>query len=158
MRRDMFPEVKYADTRRQLADILTRGTFVRNEWNHLLQLFNKMDATRKPIAWLQSRDLREIWLPSHQQGRSSVPVPVALERLGARCQSSDPVGMESPDALALSADDMRHSQERQMEGNPNAGVNDIARDFSLQYVSDSKQNRVFREKVLRSVRPKIQRT
>ena len=30
---------KYVDTRSQLADILTKGTFTRDEWNHLLQLF-----------------------------------------------------------------------------------------------------------------------
>ena len=30
---------KYIDTKNQLADILTKGNFTRNEWNHLLCLF-----------------------------------------------------------------------------------------------------------------------
>ena len=28
------------DTKNQLADILTKGNFTRDEWNHLLCLFN----------------------------------------------------------------------------------------------------------------------
>ena len=34
-----FP-IKYIDTKNQLADILTKGNFTRDEWNHLLCLFN----------------------------------------------------------------------------------------------------------------------
>ena len=34
--------IKYVDTKNQLADILTKGSFSRNEWNHLLCLFNTM--------------------------------------------------------------------------------------------------------------------
>ena len=30
---------KYIDTKNQLADILTKGNFTRDEWNHLLNLF-----------------------------------------------------------------------------------------------------------------------
>ena len=33
-------QVKYVDTKNQLADILTKGNFTRDEWNHLLCLFN----------------------------------------------------------------------------------------------------------------------
>ena len=32
-------QIKYIDTKNQLADILTKGNFTRNEWNHLLNLF-----------------------------------------------------------------------------------------------------------------------
>ena len=32
--------MKYIDTKNQLADILTKGNFTRDEWNHLLRLFN----------------------------------------------------------------------------------------------------------------------
>ena len=31
---------KYIDTKNQFADILTKGNFTRDEWNHLLTLFN----------------------------------------------------------------------------------------------------------------------
>ena len=33
-------QIKYIDTKNQLADILTKGNFIRDEWNHLLNLFN----------------------------------------------------------------------------------------------------------------------
>ena len=33
-------QIKYIDTKNQLADILTKGNFTHDEWNHLLCLFN----------------------------------------------------------------------------------------------------------------------
>ena len=33
-------QIKYIDTKNQLADILTKGNFTLDEWNHLLSLFN----------------------------------------------------------------------------------------------------------------------
>ena len=33
-------QIKYIDTKNQLADILTKGNFTRDGWNHLLTLFN----------------------------------------------------------------------------------------------------------------------
>ena len=33
-------QIKYIDTKKQLADMLTNGKFTRDEWNHLLNLFN----------------------------------------------------------------------------------------------------------------------
>ena len=33
-------QLKYIDTKNQLADILTEGNFTRDEWNHLLCLSN----------------------------------------------------------------------------------------------------------------------
>ena len=33
-------QIKYIDTKNQLADILTKGIFTRDEWNHLLNMFD----------------------------------------------------------------------------------------------------------------------
>ena len=33
-------QIKYIDTKNQLSDILTKGNVTRDEWNHLLCLFN----------------------------------------------------------------------------------------------------------------------
>ena len=33
-------QIKYIETKNQLADMLTKGNFIRDEWNHLLRLFN----------------------------------------------------------------------------------------------------------------------
>ena len=35
-------QIKHVDTKNQLADMLTKGSFSRDEWNHLLRLFNIM--------------------------------------------------------------------------------------------------------------------
>ena len=37
--------MKYVESINQLADILTKGSFTRDEWNHLLHLFNNMNNT-----------------------------------------------------------------------------------------------------------------
>ena len=34
-------QIKYIDTKNQLADILTKGNFTRDEWNHLLSVHNQ---------------------------------------------------------------------------------------------------------------------
>ena len=41
-RNDLDPkiQIKYIDTKHQVADILKKGNFTRDEWNHLLCLFN----------------------------------------------------------------------------------------------------------------------
>ena len=33
-------QIKYVDTKNQLVDMLTKESFIRDEWNHLLRLFN----------------------------------------------------------------------------------------------------------------------
>ena len=33
-------QIRYIDSKHQLADILTKGNFTRDEWNNLLHLFN----------------------------------------------------------------------------------------------------------------------
>ena len=37
---DLNIQIMYIDTKKQLVDILTKGNFTRDEWNHLLCLFN----------------------------------------------------------------------------------------------------------------------
>ena len=37
-------QIKYVDTKNQLADMLTKGSFTRDEWDHLLRLLNIMNS------------------------------------------------------------------------------------------------------------------
>ena len=37
---NLDPKIQIKYTKNQLADILTKGNFTRDEWNHLLNLFN----------------------------------------------------------------------------------------------------------------------
>ena len=52
-------QIKYIDTKNQLADILTKGNFTRDEWNHLLCLFN--------ISHFSSTDCSEMMSKRTQQ-------------------------------------------------------------------------------------------
>ena len=45
-------QIKYIDTKNQLADTLTEGNFTRDEWNHVLCLFN--------ISHFSSTDCSEV--------------------------------------------------------------------------------------------------
>ena len=38
-------QIKYVDTKNQLADMLTQGNFTRDEWDHLLRLLNTMNLS-----------------------------------------------------------------------------------------------------------------
>ena len=47
-------QIKYIDTKNQLADILTKGNFTRDEWNHLLNLFKTVAISvlqLAPLRW-----------------------------------------------------------------------------------------------------------
>ena len=46
-------QIKYIDTKNQLPDILTRGNFTRDEWNHLLNFFQKSAISALQLASLQ---------------------------------------------------------------------------------------------------------
>ena len=61
-------QIKCVDTKNQIADMLTKGNFTRDEWNHLLRLFDIMKISmffcsqflsiRKPSTMSKSQ---EIW-------------------------------------------------------------------------------------------------
>ena len=38
-------QIKYVDIKDQLADMLTKGNFTRDEWNHLIRLLNIMNSS-----------------------------------------------------------------------------------------------------------------
>ena len=53
-------QIKYTDTKNQLADILTKGNFTREEWNHLLTLSNISHFSSTPcIAAMAKRAQQE---------------------------------------------------------------------------------------------------
>ena len=46
-------QIKYIETKNQLADILTKGNFTRDEWNHLLSFFFTLVISVLQLALLQ---------------------------------------------------------------------------------------------------------
>ena len=89
-------EIKYIDTKNQLADILTKGNFTRDEWNHLLCLFN--------IIQFNSKDCSEVMSKRTQKDSSEKRVTAKskpMMNLVARCSERTPgvlpsIASESP--------------------------------------------------------------
>ena len=52
-------QIKYIDTKEQLADILTKGNFTRDEWNHLLCLFNISQFISTDCSGVMSKRLQQ---------------------------------------------------------------------------------------------------
>ena len=82
---------KYIDTKNQLADMLTKGNFTRNEWNHLC-LFN--------ISHFSSTNCLELMSKRTQEDASEERVTAKskpMMNLVSRCSLRD------PDVLACTA-------------------------------------------------------
>ena len=83
---------KYIDTKNQLADILTKGNFTRDEWNHLLCLFN--------ISHFSSTDCSEVMSKRTQKDSGEERVAAKskpMMNLVSRCSE------RTPDVLASTA-------------------------------------------------------
>ena len=93
-------QIKYVDTKNQLADILTKGNFTRDEWNHLLRLFNILSFSMFSYSHFSPEDERVV--AKSQPMRCLVPKivgqsPIALgssasyslETLKAQSSNSD---------------------------------------------------------------------
>ena len=52
-------QIKYIDTKNQLADMLTMGNFTRDEWNHLLCLFNMSHFSSTDCSEVMSKRTQE---------------------------------------------------------------------------------------------------
>ena len=85
-------QIKYIDTKNQLADILTKGNFTRDEWNHLLCLFN--------ISHFSSTDCSEVMSKGTQKDSGEKRVTAEskpMMNLVSRCSE------RTPDVLASTA-------------------------------------------------------
>ena len=57
-------QIRYVDTKKQLSDILTKGILTREEWNHLLRLFNIVNISMfssghfSPVSYPQTMSKR----------------------------------------------------------------------------------------------------
>ena len=84
--------IKYIDTKNQLADILTKGNFTRDEWNHLLCLFN--------ISHFSSTECSEVMSKRTQKDSGEERVTAKskpMMNLVSRCSE------RTPDVLASTA-------------------------------------------------------
>ena len=83
-------QFKYIDTKNRLADILTKGNFTRDEWNHLLCLFN--------ISHFSSINSLEAMSKRTQEDAGEERVtakPKPMMNLVSRCRVRDPIVLAS---------------------------------------------------------------
>ena len=78
-------QVKYIDTKNQLADILTKGNFSRDEWNHFLCLFNISHFSSTKCLEVMSRRTQE---DSSEERVTAKSKP--MTNLISRCRVRDP--------------------------------------------------------------------
>ena len=83
-------QIKYIDTKNQLANILTKGNFTRDEWNHLLCLFN--------ISHFSSTNCLEVMSKRTQEDAGEERVTAKAKpmmNLVSRCSVRDPFVLAS---------------------------------------------------------------
>ena len=52
-------QIRYIDTKNQFADMLTKGNFTRDEWNHLHHLLNIMNFSMFSCSYFLSNQVQE---------------------------------------------------------------------------------------------------
>ena len=82
-------QIKFVNTRNQLADILTKGSFSRDEWNHLLCLINIMSFSMYSCSRLENflsddPDPRESKTPCRKEARKRVRMKALQRRKKAK--------------------------------------------------------------------------
>ena len=75
-------QIKYNATKNQLADILTKGNFTRDEWNHLLCLFNISHFSSTNCSEVMSKRTQEDsgGEKSHSKVEADDEVGLAMQR------------------------------------------------------------------------------
>ena len=85
-------QIKYIDTKNQLADILTKGNFTRDEWNNLLCLFNMSHFSSTKCSEVMSKRTQEDAGEERVTAKSK-----PMMNLVSRCS------VRNPDVLASTA-------------------------------------------------------
>ena len=83
-------QIKYIDTKNQLADILTKGNFTRDEWNHLLCLFNISHFSHAECSDVMSKRTQRVSGEERVTAKSR-PMMNSI----ARCSEKTPVVLSS---------------------------------------------------------------
>ena len=63
-------QIKFVDTKNQLADMLTKGNFTRDERSHLLRLFNTMNFPMVSCSHFLLRSRTPCWRELRKEGQS----------------------------------------------------------------------------------------
>ena len=118
-------QIKYIDTKNQLADILTKGNFTREEWNHLLNLFNisHFSATGCTAALAKTSSTRIRRRTCHSQIETCGGPRMDIKILGNLLREPIDQGNLRPSPPGYSKEDYGQSWSSQ-EWNSGAAAND----------------------------------
>ena len=94
-------QIKYIDTKNQIADMLTKGNFTRDEWNHLLCLFDTSHFSSAVCSEVMSKRVQQISGEERVTARSK-----PMTNLVARCSERTPAVLSS--TASVSTGKTRH--------------------------------------------------
>ena len=79
-------QIKYIDTKNHLADKLTKGNFTRDEWNHLVCLFN-ISHFSSTVFWNNGETISTRFRrrTSHSKIEADDDFGFAMQRKGSQC-------------------------------------------------------------------------
>ena len=102
-------QIKYADTKNQLADMLTKGTFTRDDWDHLVRLLNIMNLSMFSCSH---------FLPIRKQSVVSKRTQESTPKEGSAVAKPRPMSLVSGNLLSAKKDPPQYlsdpnSQENQ---------------------------------------------
>ena len=103
-------QIKYVDTKHQLADILTKGNFTRDEWNNLLHLFNISHFSLTSCTKTMAKRMQEQKEDNSIVAKSK-PTAMNLAVMISKSSSSvnSPNASESPEILKASSRQIRET-------------------------------------------------
>ena len=147
-------QIKYIDTKKQLADLLTKGSFTRDEWNHLWCLFN--------ISHFRSAECSEVMSTRIQKDSGeervtakSRPMMILIARVPSNVSSSTSV---SPEKRRYGNRDLRttNAEKKERPGRPVVGSDRKTTSPScLQIAIRNMQRRVFDAEQFCRLSPRI---
>ena len=89
-------QIKYVDTKNQLADLLTKGTFTRDDWNHLLRLLNIMNVSMFSCSHFLSIDKPNTMSKRAQERRTGEELCVVVKSKPVSLVSRNLSAKQSP--------------------------------------------------------------
>ena len=101
-------QIKYIDTQNQLADMLTKGNFTRDEWNHLLCLVNISHFSSTDCSEVMSKRTQEesgeerVTAKSKPMMSSTARAPSTLS--SSASESPEKISYESQSPLRVQAE------------------------------------------------------
>ena len=117
-------QIKYVDTKNQLADMLTKGSFTRDEWNHHLRLLNIMNFSMFSCSHFSkflSYPIRKQSAMSNrrQEGTSEESSPMAKSRfMKSAIVTSRPMNLVSHSLLSEGNNSSPHMSDSNTLGIP----------------------------------------